>query len=337
MKRILIIIIVVIGITLVFTYFIYLSLKGYAFDSNGWNKANYKNEAIDNIESQLNSYIALSKLDNNNFEIVDISHLYGKLFGLYYKPNTGNVFIGFIPKSDSLSRRIVVINPQGEEIGLVESDSETYQVEDFILTNKGYYHFNSHLPVQFVEYKDTSSSITGTQDVLDIYEESEFFIHSLYDNQNDTTKTYLFFNENSWKKITITEALAPSEYLDWKTSNIHYFNNANNYELPIVVDEEKNYKVRLDYFEKQKYFKKKHASYGSPTGTTKLGHWLGTGYFTLFMGDKSLKIKVRNTKLYSEKLASSITINGKKDLDYIIWRSSIIPGERDNSRTYIIK
>lgn len=337
MKQILMVIVVVIGIILGFAYLIYLNMNGYVVDLHGWNKANYKNKAIDNIESQLNSYKALSELDNNSSEVIELSHLYGKFFAAYYKPNTGNVFAGFVPKSESLSRRIVVFTPQGKKIALVESDSRIDQVEDFILTQKGSYHFNSHLPPQFVEYEEVSSSIAREQDLLDIYEKSEFFIHQTYDNPYDATQTYIFFKDNLWKKATINKALAPSQYLDRKTASLHHLNKVNNYKLPIVIDEEKNYKLHLDYFEKQMYSKKRTPVYGSPTGAGKRGYWQGTGYFSLFMGDKIFKIKVPKTKLYSEKLASSITIYGHKDLDYVIWQSSTLNSGYDDSGTYMIK
>lgn len=335
MKRILVIIAVVIGVTLGCAYYLFLSLSGYTVDLNGKDETNYKNEAIDNIESQLNAYKVLAELDNNRFEVVELSHLYGEFLETSYKPNTGNVFIYFSPKSENLSVRIVAFNPQGEKIALVESEREVFPVGAFILTDKGYYHFNSNLPSQLVEYEDISSSITKEQDLLKRYEDSEFFMRGMYDKPNDATKTYFFFNGNLWKKATISTALAPSQHLAWKTPTTGYPSpyTANYGKLPIVIDEKKNYKVRLDYFDKQQYSKKQNPVYGNPTGARKAGYWQGTGYFSLFMGDKTIKIKVPQTKLYSVGLASSITLYGNKALDFVIWRAS----ESDNSEIYMIK
>ncbi len=162
-------------------------------------------------------------------------------------------------------------------------------------------------------------------------DESEYYRRYSYHNlpsdhpeKNTGRIVHVFYHQNVWKRAVTS---GDKGFRDWSLTSgdkLHFQRGIhriveNNVNPDVFGD---RYRVELTHFEQEHYFSSRGAGLGSKTGGGSSAHWLGTGYYTVFVDDAPvLKFRIYGDRDYLFSPGGTHTrlfIEGDPSLDLIL-------------------
>ena len=304
----------------------------------------------------LSEYQFVTSTSSQALSIIDLNRKYGTYSDMRYISETNTAEVTFY---DNGVRTKVILDSEGEAIGILKSEHRTFPVANYYIAPKGFYQLEDGVFSSFTSYEDMSDSINTAEELETLHESSLYYRgYSLSDygsgdrEYEEKLSTHVFFHEGVWKKASVSPKIknaatmrsdtAPNT-LEWKIpenaiesfDTLYQAAKESYNPLPPL---ENGFDIQLDYFEKEMYTPAGRASIGSTTGYARPASWSGIGYYTISQGDNKIKFKIEDDIMHELSPSNDKQLHSKADLGFALLtiRGPQVQGQAEET-IYLIK
>lgn len=260
----------------------------------------------------------------------------------YFLPDIGVIY--FMLFTDSDQSRIVFVNRKGALIGEITEEARIFPAGAQMVVPDATYQVTSN-GISQRQPMQTTGPMETAQIARMIDESTSYLSFSSNDlpsgdPEHGTGRTLLLMHHGGvWKRIASAK---PSNHA-WKVEKFHELDAEYRISRAAPPGEAASffggrYRLELTHFDQQDFLSKRSAPMGSSTGTGREAHWVGTGYYTVFVDDApALRFRIENDREYLSGLGPvSLLVEGSPELDLITvshtndenWRTVVVVSGR---------
>lgn len=260
-------------------------------------------------------------------EVIDLNE-HGKYFeGLFQRKDGLIWFTFFVPENTT---RYAAYSNAGDLIGTLDLERRASTLDQFFLTEEGYYVLSADGFSAEMPYKQIEGDITAER-LEQLNKDSDYYITFSWtgaprDSETFKTKAtqHVMQVDGVWWTLN-TSIEQPHDYKggaygigpDFELQTQYAHDPARPRSNPAWPTEKAT--LTLTHFDQQEYFARRSAPMGSTTGIGRAEHWRGTGYYTVTMGDGSLMFKIdRDTQNLRGSGTVHLTAATHEDVDYML-------------------
>lgn len=258
--------------------------------------------------------------DQNGVSVVPLA-TFGKWPFTQYLQDLDMVYVSATDEAADSSVG-VFFNRDAAVIGKIETPRRPVQMGTTFITFDGYYEVSADQVSALTPYTLLDAPVSEAK-LRELHQESTLFWRM---SNSDVTPdrpeyaskqvTHVMRHKGEWKKVFS----AYEGFLDFKTAGfpefqVQYRHAPDARAADLRSFHDGKYVFRRTHFDRQEYFKRKAASWGSTTGVGRPEHYRGTGYYTLQAGDRALRFFIRDDVSDGYQ---TMKVMGHDALDFVI-------------------
>ncbi|MCY4333847.1 MAG: hypothetical protein OXC60_04140 [Litoreibacter sp.] len=239
-------------------------------------------------------------------------------FGEYYEhqhiADHGITYFAFSAEGKS---EIVLFDARGSLLGQLSMIEYAFPMGPHFIDLDGYHtvtakQIGPYVPHQLIEESLTDAQLSQLVDEATYYRYySPEYVPAHRPEHAAKLETHILFRNGVWQKYVGQHA-----YIAWKVGS---FDNLLDKHHKILREQENDGGLILTHFDQQTYKRKVSAKIGSPNGQDIPAQWLGTGYYTLMVGDVPFRFSVANDHLSGSRVKfSSVSVESLNGIDLIV-------------------